>query len=251
MNAPRANFYFDPRNMPDRIKALKRDHLGRPLPWFIHQTPNTHDFRVIGAGKIERAVTLNLCWVCGQSLGRNKAFVIGPMCSINRVSAEPPSHYSCAVYSAKACPFLSKPRMRRNEKDMPTDAKAPAGTMVLHNPGVACVWLTREYRIMPVDNGNLFRVGEPLEVRWLCQGREASRGEVVNAIDKGLRILLEEAREEGDDAVHALLQQLDRMRQYLPKAEGQSNEAPGAESRDNREREREREDAPQSAGAHR
>jgi hypothetical protein len=207
---------LSPHHMPDRIKALPRDHRGYPMPWFIHRTASSHDFRVIGAGKIEQALALNLCWICGHSLGRNKTFIIGPMCSINRRSAEPPSHYSCAVYAAKLCPFLSKPRMRRNEKDMPEDATPSPGKMVLHNPGVACIWLTRNFRVIPVDNGSLFAIGEPLEVRWLCQGREASRGEVVSAIDKGLRILLDEAQDEGEDAVNALLKALARVRQYLP-----------------------------------
>jgi hypothetical protein len=217
---------LSPHSMPDRIKALPRDHRGYPLPWFIHQTPTAHDFRIVGAGKLEQALKLNLCWVCGHSLGRNKSFVIGPMCSINRVSAEPPSHYSCAVYAAKVCPFLSKPRMRRNEKGLPDEVVSPAGTMLLHNPGVTCIWLTRDFRLMPVDNGVLLRIGEPLEVRWLCQGREATRGEVVSAIDKGLRILLDEAREEGQDAVNALLQSLDRVRQYLPAPDGKRFESP-------------------------
>jgi hypothetical protein len=35
------------------------------------------------------------------------SFVVGPMCGINRNSAEPPSHKECAQWSARNCPFLS------------------------------------------------------------------------------------------------------------------------------------------------
>jgi hypothetical protein len=217
---------IDLRNAPDRIKMLPRDHRGYPVPWFVHwETANQPDFRIIGAGKVEQAIALNLCWICGGQVARNKAFVIGPMCSINRVSAEPPSHPSCALFAATTCPFLTKPRMRRNEKDLPEHQSAP-GHMVLHNPGVACVWVTREFRLLPVDNGLLFRIGEPVDVRWLCQGQPATRGEVIRSIEKGLPILMNEAKEESDDAVQALLQAVARMRQYLP---GVGNaEGPGA-----------------------
>ncbi len=219
---------IDPRAMPDRIKHLPRDPRGYPVPWFVYRDEKTGeaDFRVIGPGKVEQAVMMNLCWVCGGPMARNKAFVIGPMCSINRISAEPPSHRSCAMFAAQACPFLTRPRMRRNAKDMSTETREAAGKMVLHNPGVACVWITREYRLMPVDNGILFRLGAPLEVRWLCQGQPATRREVVQAIDKGLPILIDEAKQDGEDALSALLQAIHRMRQYLPGAkDGEPGEA--------------------------
>ena len=59
------------------------------------------------------------CWLCGQTLGKHMTFPIGPMCAITRTTAEPPSHLACAEYAVKACPFLSQPRMRRNERDLP------------------------------------------------------------------------------------------------------------------------------------
>lgn len=217
--------------IPERIRMLRRDHRGFPVPWFVHWDTNDQpDFRIIGAGKIEHAITQRVCWICGGPLARNKAFVIGPMCSVNRISSEPPSHRSCAMFAAEVCPFLSKPHMRRNAKDLPQEHVAPPGNMVLHNPGVVCVWVTREFRLMPVDNGLLFRVGDPIDVRWLCQGKPATRGDVIRAMDKGLPILIDEAKQESDEAVQALLQAVNRMRQYLPVAGGKDDE-PGPTSK--------------------
>ena len=105
--------------------------------------------------------------------------------------------------------------MRRNDNNMPTEAKEPEG-LVLHNPGVCCVWTTRDYRIVPVDTGVLFRVGEPLEARWMCRGKPALRSEVVQAIERAFPLMLDEAKETGDQQVQALLQALHLMRQYLP-----------------------------------
>lgn len=226
MNSPTINGH----PIPERIRMLRRDHRGYPVPWFVHWDANdTPDFRIVGAGKVEHAITQHVCWICGGPLARNKAFVIGPMCSINRISAEPPSHRSCAVFAAEVCPFLTKPNMRRNAKDLPPVVVEPGGKMLLHNPGVACVWVTREHRLMPVDNGLLFRIGDPIDVRWFCHGQPATRGEVIRAIDKGLPILIDEAKEESDEAVQALLQAVNRMRQYLPT--GGKTDEPGPTSK--------------------
>jgi hypothetical protein len=213
------------RRAPDRIKLLPRDDRGFPIPWFVHiDAAGVPDFRIIGAGKVEQALLTNVCWICGRKLAKNKAFVVGPMCAINRTTAEPPSHRSCAMFAAQVCPFLSQPRMRRNTKGLPDERKEPGGTMLLHNPGVCCVWVTHEFAVMPVDNGTLFRLGNPVEVRWLCHGQPATRREVVQAMDKGLPILIDVAKEESEDALKALLQAVHRVRQYLPPVQGEQHE---------------------------
>jgi len=234
-NSPTINGH----NIPERIRMLRRDHRGYPVPWFVHWDANDQpDFRIVGAGKVEYAITQHVCWICGGPLARNKAFVIGPMCAVNRISAEPPSHRSCSIFAAEVCPFLTKPNMRRNTKDMPAEVVEPGGKMLLHNPGVVCVWVTREFRLMPVDNGMLFRVGDPIEVRWLCQGKPATRGEVVHAMDRGLPILIDEAKEDSDEAVQALLQAVNRVRQYLPS--GGHDGEPGAAAKRPPERAKEK-----------
>ena len=212
-------------DIPERIRMLPRDHRGYPVPWFVHRDADgKHDFRVIGAGKIEQAIRRDICWICGGPLARNKAFVIGPLAAIARYHGEAPSHRSCAQFAAEVCPFLSKPRMRRNDRDMPAEAQKLPG-MVLHNPGVCAVWTTRAFRIVPVDNGVLFHLNDPVDVMWFSQGKPATRGEVVQAMDRGLAIMIDEAREDSEQAVQALLQAIARMRQYLPK--GGKDDEPG------------------------
>src|SRR5438477_249547 len=75
------------------------------------------DFRCADKRKFHRALKEKRCWVCGDKLGVHLAFVIGPMCAVNKVTSEPPCHLECAEYSVRICPFLSRPRMRRNEHD--------------------------------------------------------------------------------------------------------------------------------------
>jgi hypothetical protein len=68
------------------------------------------------------------------------------MCAILRISGEPPSHRECAEFSARACPFLSRPDMVRREDRLPDAAKFNP-LMLERNPGVAMVWITLSYTV--------------------------------------------------------------------------------------------------------
>lgn len=203
-------------NTASRIGKLPVDKHGRPVPWFVAWIDGQPDFRVIGPGKITDAVRYQLCWVCGGPLGGYKAFVIGPMCAVNRVSAEPPSHRDCAVYSAMHCPFLATPNMVRRDRSLPADTLMPAGQMLRRNPGVALVWVTRRYSLFAADGGALISIGDPTETLWFAHGRDATRDEVLASIDSGLPALQEMAEEEGPDAVEALEKMHADALQFVP-----------------------------------
>jgi hypothetical protein len=208
---------------PGRIAQLPRDKHHRPVPWFVAWVNGAYDFRVIRAGAIREAQLLRLCWVCGVTFQRqeDRAFVIGPMCAVNRVSAEPPSHRDCAVYSATNCPFLATPGMVRRERHMPEGAANPAGTMIRRNPGVALVWVTgyRAWKPFQDDGGGtLFNIGEPKEALWFAHGRPARRAEVLASINSGLPILREMAEADGAEAVAELGRMHERALAHVPGA---------------------------------
>jgi hypothetical protein len=187
--------------MPSRMARLPRDKHDRPIPWFVHiDDVGIPDFRVIRLDGIGDAVRFHKCWVCGQRLGANVAFVVGPMCAINRVSAEPPAHRDCAIYSARACPFLATPKMQRRERGLPADYVDPPGNMITRNPGVALVWITRSWNAVRVDHGLLFEFGDAEQALWYAHGREATRAEVLAPLESGLQILHEA---DGVDPEHA------------------------------------------------
>lgn len=206
---------------PGRIAQLPRDKHHRPVPWFVAWVNGTYDFRVIKAGAIREAQLLKLCWVCGVTFQRqeDRVFVIGPMCAVNRASAEPPSHRDCAVYSAMHCPFLATPGMVRRERHMPEGAKVPAGISIPRNPGVALVWVTgyRAWKPFPDhEGGTLFNIGEPKEALWFAHGRRATRAEVLASIDSGLPALREMADVDGAEAVAELGRMHERALAYIP-----------------------------------
>ncbi len=203
---------------PQRIAALPTDPAGRPVPWFVDWADGKPDFRVIAAGKIEEAIAKQKCWTCGTVLGRNISYLIGPMCAVNMTTAEPPSHRSCAVYSAVHCPFLANPRKDRREAGLPEDRVDPPGFMLRRNPGVALVWNTRRPIQLFTDHkgGILFHVGKPVSVQWFAEGREATREEVEASIDSGLPVLAEAAAAEGPEAVAELARLHDSARELYP-----------------------------------
>jgi hypothetical protein len=205
---------------PSRISRLPISKEGWYVPWFVAWLDGVPDFRVIGPGKVQEAVSKRLCWVCGDHLGQYKTFAIGPMCVVNRNTAEPPSHRECAIYAARACPFLNNPRMRRNEKDMPAEGQPPPGEMIKRNPGATALWTTKHFKLVRDGaNGVLFRIGDPTDVAWFAEGRAATLAEVKASISSGLPILMQYAQQEGTDSVLSLQGMLTRAMQYLPAKE--------------------------------
>jgi hypothetical protein len=187
--------------MPTRIKGLPRDDRGFPIPYFVITLPDgTRDFRIIDRGRLNKCVKRGLCWICGGRIGVYKAFVIGPMCSITRTTSEPPSHRECAEYACRTCPFLTKPRMRRNDKGFEVlGTVPPPGVCLERNPGVTCLWLSKDYEVFKAGTGAddfLIKVGDPVEVVWYAQGRAATRAEVQSSIDSGYPALEQAARDD-------------------------------------------------------
>jgi hypothetical protein len=204
------NIAINRLDMPARMLKLPIDSRGFPIPKFVGYVNGKPDFRAVDPDFLVRAVRLKLCFLCGEQLGRHMAFVIGPMCSINRISAEPPSHLECARFAVKACPFLTQPKRMRNEYDLP-DHENPGGEMIKRNPGVALIWVTESYRIMRDPNGGvLFKVGEPNKLEWYAHGRIATREEIMRSIETGLPILREMAERDGPDAIDELNYQIER-----------------------------------------
>jgi hypothetical protein len=202
--------------IPHRMRRLPISDEGYPIPWFVGEVNGKRDFRCMDGEKLGIAVRLKRCWMCGQPLGVNMTFPIGPMCAVNRNIAEPPSHHDCAEYGARACPFLTQPRMRRNEKDLPEE-RFVAGQAILRNPGVICLWTTKSYKVWrPRGGGALFEIGDPEQVEYFAEGRKATREEIIYSMETGLPLLMKVAQDEGPDAVTELQRMYGKALDRLP-----------------------------------
>lgn len=201
--------------MPARIARLPVDARGFPVPKFVASINGQPDHRVVDPSRVGPAIKQRLCWICGEPMGRYLASLIGPMCAVNRVISEPPSHRECCEFSVAACPFLSRPHAHRREAGLPDHTEA-AGVGLKRNPGVICLWIARESRPFRVSNGILFRLGDPVETIWYCEGRRAVREEVVSALYRGIPSLIDAARDEGRAAEDALAAQVAAAMPLLP-----------------------------------
>lgn len=161
----------DLMNMPARMNGRPIDHRGFPVPWFVTNKDDAGnwDFRVVEESRKNEAIRHRKCWVSGEPLGRAVAFVVGPMCIINRVSSDPPVIPEIAEWSARICPFLSRPLAQRPLFDGQADTP---GLMVADNPGMNAVWVTRDYTY---GRHGLFHIGEePVRVSWWRKGVEVT-----------------------------------------------------------------------------
>jgi hypothetical protein len=223
--------------MPSRIARLPRDERGYPVPRFVEWFKDGEvtlrpppgmaplpgaapDFRYADAGFRYLAFKRGLCWICGEPLGVHKVYAIGPMCVVNRVTSEPASHRDCAEFAAKACPFLTTPRRRRDEEGLDPEAAAP-GIMIDRNPGVVCLYETPLAKAFNAGLGQgwLIRLDAPVRVDWWAEGRQATLEEVKASIESGFPLLMDMAEQEGPAAIAELMKMsVDAMR-YLPAVE--------------------------------
>ncbi len=205
--------------MPKRIANLPRDpDRGYPVPFFVAYIDGKPDFRIADDEKRLRCIKEKLCWICGEKLGHYIGFVIGPMCTINRISTEPPMHRDCANYSVRVCPFLLNPNQKRNPKKVDVVIDNPGGIMISRNPGCMVLWMANGYDLVRDREGKILcAVGDPTALYWYAEGRAATRAEVLESIETGLPILRELAHEQGPAAEAALERALVRAMNLVPK----------------------------------
>jgi hypothetical protein len=200
-------------DLPQSMESLRRDKRGFPVPSFVQWFDGEPDFRVVDSRHFVRCLNEKICWLCGGKLSARMFFVIGPMCGINRISSEPPSHRGCAEFAAKNCPFLTKPMAKRNERGLPTECGdipivAAAGQGIERNPGCCIVWETGSYRAFNVAEGMgqagvLIEIGEAgKDTSFWREGRKATRAEVEESVVTGIPTLVKETR--SDEERHAL-----------------------------------------------
>jgi len=193
------------RVIPDRLRGLPLDERGYPVPYFVAWIDGKPDHRIVDPAKFRVCVRKGRCWICGRNLGKFATFTIGPMCVVNKISGEPPAHQECAKFAVQACPFLTLPRAVRRDAKLPHQVTVHPD-MLVHNPGAMILWTTDEWDEVLGAPGDapVVSFGEPSRVSFWCQGRTATRGELLDAMAKGLPELQRMAEADGGDAPQRL-----------------------------------------------
>lgn len=206
-------------DMPDRLRGRPIDHRGFPVPWFVTNKTDAGlwDFVRINEARKNEALRKRVCWVSGERLGRAVAFVVGPMCIINRVASDPPIIPEIAEWSARICPFLSRPLAKRPDWD--GDQRATPGVLVPDNPGLCAVWVTRDYEMSTRDYG-VIHFWEPQRVTWWRKGEDVTHSqEARNIYEARAAVLEESAIQEGPGAHRFFLKLKAASDRYAPMGE--------------------------------
>lgn len=210
-------------SMPESMKSLPVAR-GFVVPWFVEWLDGVPEFRAMNMLKLQRAIRERLCWICGSVMrGINNPFVVGPMCVVNRISAEPPCHVDCARYSAQVCPFLSRSHMfRRDASDLLEKCGEEMHMSPYNNPrnpGGAALYFTRGWQLIHVREGSgvLFEMGPAVAVEWYTQGHRASRAEAEAILDAGIEVLRDEAQHDGREEIVWMEDKIKKARALLPK----------------------------------
>ena len=192
------------------------------VPWFVTiWEDGKPEFRVVDPVRWNQAVHYRLCWICGEEIThRLYAFPIGPMCTINRVSADPACHLACSVYAAIHCPFLNDPDRVRRTDDLTDycEEKAQDWGAIMRNPGITAIWACKKFTVeRGAGTKMLVRLGNPRRVLWYYKGAVATRSEVELSIASGIHLLSDLAEQEGPLAIAALETQKARAKRYWPR----------------------------------
>jgi hypothetical protein len=213
MTTPRS----DLTPMTPRIASLPVAENGYPVPWFVGWVDGKPEFRASDPDKRVRAVKESLCWVCGEVLGVRKAFVTGPMCCINRTTAEPPSHYDCAVWSMQNCPILNglKSKRRHDEQFEKVATGDVPGHMIEAIPKAMAIWICRDFQLFADGQGKggwLIRMAEPVDgLEFWKDGKRATFEQIQEALAYGLPTLQKIADEAGPESQQNLREYVDRF----------------------------------------
>jgi hypothetical protein len=192
------------RPLPPGIARLPVSK-GYPVPFFSAWVGGVPEFRAADPDKVWLCLAARRCWVCGGPLSAGpRVFLGGPLMGLNRVSGEPPSHPDCAEWSARNCPFLTRPRMERRDDWLKAEGVAP-GELLDHNPGLTLLWQVRGEGFEPVRTrtGYVFRLDGPEALGWWAEGRPAPLALVLARVAELMPVY--EAEYGGDEESLTLL----------------------------------------------
>jgi hypothetical protein len=189
-------------NLPRRVERLPTDRRGFPIPWFVAWRDGQPHFPVVDAAKLGVAWNEDLCWVCGDKLGANRGWVVGPMSALEGATPEPPSHYDCARFSVCHCPHLATSTASFSAKYAEAEGYAAQANVSKVRSGATAIWVTKGRGATPfrAGDGVLFGLDGPERLEWYAGGRAATAIEVREAIAIAWPTLQQTAEREGRGA---------------------------------------------------
>jgi hypothetical protein len=102
--------------IPDRMKHLKIDPRGYPIPHsVVIDRDGTAHFAIADEIIRQQVIREGLCSICGTKLFRGRWLIGGPLSAFasNGAFLDPAMHDECAHFALQTCPYLAAPRYAR------------------------------------------------------------------------------------------------------------------------------------------
>jgi hypothetical protein len=102
--------------IPDRMKHLKLDPRGYPIPYGVAiDRDGVAHFAINDEAVRQHIIREGLCSICGTKLFRGRWLIGGALSAFTVQGAflDPPMHDECAHFSLQTCPYLAAPRYGR------------------------------------------------------------------------------------------------------------------------------------------
>lgn len=105
-------------NLPDRMKGMKLDQRGYPIPYFTPFVNGKPDFRYQDPEKRESCLERKVCSICAEALlAKQFWFICGPLGLKNKIHSDAPMHEECARFALMACPHLAFKSAERTSEE--------------------------------------------------------------------------------------------------------------------------------------
>ncbi|MFK4135920.1 hypothetical protein ACI2KR_27100 [Pseudomonas luteola] len=156
---------------PDRIKRMKVDSRGYPIPYSVEIDANGKpDFRVIDPQKWFLAAQQKRCGICGEPLGAYVAFVGGPLSIENRYFTDLPMHKDCATYALQVCPFIAAPKFSYSHSH--SEEVKVNEHVSTNRPEKFGLGITKRYSLVQTGQGDiLIHANEFQSIEWWSFGK--------------------------------------------------------------------------------
>lgn len=168
--------------IPPKLGLRPRDARGYPIPAGVVIDANGRpDFKTTDLSKWVFLVKHQRCGLCGEPLGRHKAFIGGPKSHESRLFTDLAMHRDCARYAVQVCPYLAAPRFKYSEQLAQHDGYIVSKTDIVSTtrPDKFCVAITTGYRVRVAPDNTPVLEAEPWHsTEWWCQGALLPQGGV-------------------------------------------------------------------------
>ena len=97
-------------SLPQCMEHLPTDPRGYPVPNFATYRNGKYDFTEVDPAAYGNAIVYKRCHITGLALGKEIAFVGGPISIGNRAFSDAGMLPDAARYAMQACPFIAAPK---------------------------------------------------------------------------------------------------------------------------------------------